>query len=190
MFSHPLFENPIWQAGDLGRPIPPSTHAVSMALPRWQDVVGYEEKRPAVMTRLSSGYPRFLIHPLVRELARQIGGGQACLPFPSLGAAELCAQFIRRAGGAEARIVRQKDLCCVVTTEAGQSALRDFWQHTGLIVSTRQAEAHLSGVCQSPDAPAILRSLRRHRARLRSRRDRARDSARHCARSNCGGGRA
>jgi cystathionine gamma-synthase len=38
---------------------------VSVALPRWQDVVGYEEKRPEVMDRLRCGYPRFVIHPLV-----------------------------------------------------------------------------------------------------------------------------
>ena len=53
-----------------------------MALPRWQDVVGYEEKKPEVVNALTSGYPRFFIHAEVRELARQIGDGQPCLPFP------------------------------------------------------------------------------------------------------------
>ena len=70
-------------ADDVGRPIPNSLHAVSMALPRWRDVVGYEEKRPEVMDRLTSGYPRFLVHPLVLALGRALGGGRPCLPFPS-----------------------------------------------------------------------------------------------------------
>ncbi len=59
-----LLRRPIWQAKDLGLPIPASTHAVSVALPRWEDVVGYEEKRPEVVQRLATGYPRFVIHPL------------------------------------------------------------------------------------------------------------------------------
>ena len=59
MNANQLLSTPIWRAEELGRPIPDSAHAVSMALPRWQDVVGYEEKRPEVMTRLQCGYPRF-----------------------------------------------------------------------------------------------------------------------------------
>ena len=73
MSSCDLCQKPFWQAEELGRPIPDSIHAVSMALPRWQDVAGYEEKRPEVMRRLTSGYPRFVIHPLIQEVARQIG---------------------------------------------------------------------------------------------------------------------
>ncbi len=44
MTDHELFRAPLWQADSLGRPIPDSVHAVSMALPHWDDVVGYEEK--------------------------------------------------------------------------------------------------------------------------------------------------
>ena len=77
----------MWQADRLGQPLPSSPHGVSVALPRWQDVVGYEEKTAAVMERMSSGYPRFVIHPLVQEIARHLGRGQPCLPFPSARAA-------------------------------------------------------------------------------------------------------
>ena len=89
-----LLTNPPWQADDIGRPIPDSVHAVSMALPRWQDVVGYEEKNPAVLSRLTSGYPRFVIHPLVQQMARQLGGW----PFPSARVAQLAAAFVQRSG--------------------------------------------------------------------------------------------
>src|ERR1700736_5742486 len=94
MIADELLDYPFWQVMDLGQPIPASTHAVSVALPRWEDVVGYEEKRPEVVDRLATGYPRFVVHPLVQELGRQIGQGHSCLPFPSRRAAEMAAQFV------------------------------------------------------------------------------------------------
>ena len=53
----------------LGQRIPDSPHAVSCSLPTMRDVIGYEEKDPAVMQHLSSGYPRFVVHPFARQLA-------------------------------------------------------------------------------------------------------------------------
>lgn len=159
-----LFQAPLWRPEDLGRPIPPSTHAVSMALPRWCDVVGYEEKSAEVMTRLTSGYPRFVIHPVVQEVARQIGNGQPCLPFASGRVAQLCARFVHGATGVEARVVSESGLHAVVAGGPGNAALRTFWQHTGLIVTSRQAEAHLAGRKPGPEDGSIRRSLRRQLA--------------------------
>ena len=166
MTAPDLIQAPVYRAEELGRPIPASPHAVSVALPRWQDVVGYEEKKPEVVQALSSGYPRFFIHKLVQELARQIGGGPSCLPFPSARAARLCAQFIERTNGEQARVVAVRGVHGVLTSEAGTSAMRAFWQHTGLIVSTRQAQALLEGRPEPADAPAIRQSLRRQLAEL------------------------
>src|SRR5512136_3076232 len=104
MTARDLSPPPIWRAEDLGRPIPASPHAVSVALPRWQDVVGYEEKKPEVVKALTSGYPRFFIHKEVQELAQRIGNGRACLPFPSLRTARRCAQFIERTCGEQAKV--------------------------------------------------------------------------------------
>jgi cystathionine gamma-synthase len=153
-------QSPRWQAEDLGRPIPDSAHAVSVALPRWQDVVGYEEKKPEVMRRLASGYPRFVIHPLVRELSQQIGRGQPCLPFPSIRTAGMAAAYVRRSSGEKAMAVAQRGVYGVVTTDLGTPGLRAFWQHSGLIVSSRQAEAHLAGRGSRGDDGAVRRSLR------------------------------
>ncbi|HVM48884.1 MAG TPA: PLP-dependent transferase [Candidatus Acidoferrum sp.] len=161
-----LSHEPVWEAEALGRPIPPSPHAVSVALPRWQDVVGYEEKKPEVIGALASGYPRFFIHKVVQELARQLGEGRPCLPFPSLRAARQCAQFIERTSGEQAKVVEGRGVHGVATSDAGTAALRAFWQHTGLIVSTRQAEAHLAGRPESPDHDAVRRFLRRELALL------------------------
>jgi cystathionine gamma-synthase len=164
MSQRDLLREPVWRAEELGRPIPDSVHAVSVALPRWQDVVGYEEKSPEVMARLTCGYPRFVIHPLVQELAGRLGGGRPCLPFPSLSAAAMCAEFIRNQSGAAAQTVARDGVHGVVTTDAGALALKAYWQHTGLIVSTRQAEAILAGHGDTADAADARRSLRRQLA--------------------------
>ncbi len=164
MSARDLYQDPIWQADQLGQPIPASPHAVSVALPRWQDVVGYEEKKPEVVNALTSGYPRFFIHAGVQQLARQIGGSRPCLPFPSLRAARLCAGFIERTSGEQAKVVASRGIHVVVTSEAGTTPLRAFWQHTGLIVSTRRAEAQLAGRAPMAEAEAVCRSLRRQLA--------------------------
>ena len=38
MSPRDLLSEPCWQGADLGHPLPDATHAVSMALPRWQAV--------------------------------------------------------------------------------------------------------------------------------------------------------
>ncbi len=164
MTSRDLLTHPVWRAEELGRALPDSVHAVSMALPRWQDVVGYEEKKPEVLTRLACGYPRFVVHKLVAQVARALASEPHCLPFPSARSAQMCATFIRKHSGADARIVSRDSLHGVVTTDAGSAALKAFWQHTGLIVPTRQAEAILAGRRDTPDAAAVRSSLRQQLA--------------------------
>ena len=83
MSAHALLQTPRWRTEDLGVPLPDSPHAITVAMPRWEDVVGYEEKRLATMERLRTGYPRFLVHPQVRALAETLAPGRPCLPFPS-----------------------------------------------------------------------------------------------------------
>lgn len=158
-----LLQHPLWRGEHLGRALPEGAHSVSVALPRWQDVVGYEEKNPAVVSRLACGYPRFVVHPIVEEVARRLGGGQSCLPLPSRRAAEQCVEFIRRQGG-KAERVTQRGLDGVVTDPTGYPALRAFWQHTGLILSSRQAEAWLAARSDRSDAVDVRRSLRRQLA--------------------------
>lgn len=162
-----LLVNPVWQADELGHPLPDSLHAVSVALPRWQDVVGYEEQSPAVVSRLQCGYPRFVIHRLVQELADFIGRGLPCLPFPSRHAAQLCVVFIHRQSGVEAQVIERDGHFGVTTGAAGYGSLKSFWQHTGLIVSTRRAQSVLKGAgANPPDDQQVRASLRRQLAEL------------------------
>ena len=44
MTERNLLTDPCWSAKDLGEPLPSRPHAVSVALPRWADVIAYEEK--------------------------------------------------------------------------------------------------------------------------------------------------
>ncbi|SPE52846.1 MetB protein [Verrucomicrobia bacterium] len=164
MDLHELFERPLCKAEDLGRPLPDTIHSVSVAMPKWEHVVGYEEKRPEVMAQIKSAYPRFVVHPLVQQLAAQIAPGRVALPFPSARAARQCAEFIRRASGTSTEIIPARGVHVVATTAAGEAALRSFWQHTGLIVSSRQAEALLAGRTDAAEADAVRRSLRRQLA--------------------------
>ena len=56
----------------LGQRIPPSLHAVSCSLPTMAAVRGYEEKNPAITKHLTSGYPRFVVHPFLHQLAAEL----------------------------------------------------------------------------------------------------------------------
>jgi cystathionine gamma-synthase len=165
MSARDLLSNPLWQAADLGRPLPASRHAVSVALPRWRDVVDYEEKSHDVLAKLEGGYPRFVIHPTVEAAAKQIcAGAPNSLPFPSRTVAEQCARFVEKAGE-PARVSQLRDLWSVTSSQNGYALVRAFWQHTGLIVSTRRAEAFLREESGEPASKQdALHSLQCHLA--------------------------
>ena len=164
MSAAELLTRPLWKADALGCALPRSRHAVSVALPRWADVLGYEEKRPEVLERMECGYPRFVIHPLVAELGHRAAAGQPGLVFPSARSAAAAAAYVRRRARLEAAVIPGSgvggDWHFVRTREEGMTALREFWQHTGLIVSSRQAEAALEGRGEPAEAGAVRIALR------------------------------
>jgi cystathionine gamma-synthase len=151
MSQRDLLQEPIWSDAELGVSIPPGKHGISVALPCWRHVVGYEENDPAVVSRLAGGYPRFVIHREVQELARAICPEGPCLPFPSERTARRCVEFIKKATGEAATIHPSNGVFAVATSDAAKGSLKAFWQHTGLIVSTRQAEAALAGRHPTPN---------------------------------------
>lgn len=53
----------------LGDPVPFIEHAISVSLPRWQDVVGYEENSFEVVNKMQTGYPRFFIHKSIQKVS-------------------------------------------------------------------------------------------------------------------------
>jgi cystathionine gamma-synthase len=97
-----------------GNPIPLDEHACSVSLPKWSDVVGYEEGNVAVTSKMVCGYPRFVFHPyvvrlmeVVIEMEKQKGDEHGlscrahddvdCLLLPSYEAACRAHDFLRKA---------------------------------------------------------------------------------------------
>jgi len=53
----------------LGNSIPPDLpHAISVSLPKWEDVVGYEIGEKRVVDKMVTGYPRFFIHKDIQKV--------------------------------------------------------------------------------------------------------------------------
>lgn len=146
-----LLIDPLCKEGDLGSPIPDSDFGVSVCLPRWHHVVGYEEKDPEVMRHFRSGYPRFCCPPAIGSLfeaaEREVAAeGERCLVFPRESHARRCLDFIRsQSGEATGRVVvwRSEGFGVAVFPERAYEIGRKFWRFCGEIVSTRQAVSAL-----------------------------------------------
>lgn len=147
----------------LGNPIPAFTeHAISVSLPKWADNVGYEEGEVRVVDAMQTGYPRFFIHLNIRKLSsilEQKFGTQSerSLLFPSRKTAEACRTFLA-ARDVSARVVQHciSDTLCVFLVlfpEGKFSIAKQFWQHTGLGVSSRLATHILTTLASSASPP-------------------------------------
>ena len=146
-----LITEPMWRPEELGLPIPDSDHAVSVAMPLWEHVIGYEEKVPQVIEKLQCGYPRFLLHPEVVRLNtmagdRLAGEGECSVVFPSTSAAERCATYVSERFGIGSReeAFGWEQLTVVTLPEKGKEAALKFWRFGGEIVSSRMAAAALA----------------------------------------------
>ncbi|MBS0664122.1 MAG: PLP-dependent transferase [Verrucomicrobia bacterium] len=131
----------------LGQRIPASLHAVSCSLPTMRDVRGYEEKDPAVTRHLTSGYPRFVVHPLVQDLAAELSrrqglAGQTLWLTSSTRMADRLAAHL---GAAPVTRVNDAGLAGLAhpTDPALGSRAKTFLQNVGGFLSSRAAEAEL-----------------------------------------------
>jgi cystathionine gamma-synthase len=148
---HDLLTQPLWRAEDLGKPIPDSDHAVSVAMPLWAHAVGYEEGDPQVIDKLACGYPRFVYHPRIVELMavcadRFAGAGEVCLPLPCRSAAEAACDYIERKGAGPARVepFGVHDIHVVVAPGGAAAQIKAYWQHVGRTVSSRLAQSAIN----------------------------------------------
>ncbi|MDR1010836.1 MAG: PLP-dependent transferase [Opitutaceae bacterium] len=131
----------------LGRRIPDSLHGVSFSLPTMRDVIGYEERDPEVVRHITSGYPRFVQHPLLRQAAEHmvralhLEGRRIWTTASIRAAAELCRQL----APAAAQVVTHGGLTGVAFPEDDDiySRAKTFLQHTGTLLSSREAEDYL-----------------------------------------------
>ncbi len=145
-----LLIDPFWEAKDLGQAIPQSPHAVSVALPRWEDVIAYEEKDPDCINVLQSIYPRFGLTPLIKEIAEkaiQLQGGNthSSWPYPNIQTATKAEEFCKQMNTkAETNIQEIAGLQCLIVDINTTRTAKAFWQHTGLGASSRQAAIALN----------------------------------------------
>lgn len=152
----------------LGEPLPNSPHAVSVSLPKWDDVIGYEEKEPRVINALKSGYPRFVYQPAVQKLFKSCEEkfakeGEFCLAFPSASSAKKCIEFV----GTEGTInpYGQQGVYVVSLPNDSKESAKTFWQHSGFVISTRQAESLLKDE-KHPPANEEKQKIKKHIAKL------------------------
>ncbi len=134
----------------LGARIPDSAHAVSCSLPTLRDVRGYEEKDPAVTGHLTSGYPRFVVHPFACQLAEHLIETHPALRGHSLwlvsSARMARALYIHLNDAGTGRAVLDVDgVHGVSHPDSGAIAARakTFLQNVGGFMSSRQAEDEL-----------------------------------------------
>ncbi|KAG1729260.1 pyridoxal phosphate-dependent transferase [Suillus lakei] len=147
----------------LGSAVPPFTqHAISVSLPTWADNVGYEEGEKRVVDAMVSGYPRFFIH---LSIEKKFGvPNEKCLLCPSKKIADRCRSFmLDRASLAgtptHVRLVQYHicpedtpllslqptvELHIVLFPADAWPFAKQFWQHTGLGISSRLADYCLS----------------------------------------------
>lgn len=153
-----LLNNPLCRAEDLGIPIPPSPYGVSVCLPLWEHVIGYEEKDPRVVSKFQSGYPRFFVPPLIASLISAMEkqyakDGERVLVFPRRIHAERCIAFVQRNGGGHGRVVEHgpEALGVAIFPATSYDIARRYWRFCGEIVSARQAEHALGSASVSKE---------------------------------------
>jgi cystathionine beta-lyase/cystathionine gamma-synthase len=131
----------------LGQRIPPSIHGVSCSLPTMQDVIGYEERNPDVLRHLTSGYPRFVLHPLVKQLAecfrRDLGLDDEVVWLTS--SARVADELAKELGAGPSTCRSHEGLPVLVHAASAELYQRAklFLQNTGGFLSSRAAEDHL-----------------------------------------------
>lgn len=143
-----LLTEPLWHPEDLGKPIADSPHAVSVCLPLWEHVVGYEEGDEGVVDAMWCGYPRFVMHPKLEELHCKLlsdhgNEGEACLSFRDVEAALRCKEFIK--GKGRVLEIPESRMAALFFAEKEFKKACIYRRHTGELVSSRQAQAYLQG---------------------------------------------
>ncbi|CAG8950865.1 hypothetical protein HYFRA_00003082 [Hymenoscyphus fraxineus] len=153
---------------ELGDSIPsltPHNQGTSVSLPTWDDNVGYEEGKERVLSKMTTGYPRFFIHKSIAAFAEDIVNkhgkpGQSAMLFPTHRTARGCVKFMLQKESSIS--INQLEIFGLVLDKSKQipdslsklspsiSAVvfpqelfpvaKQYWQHSGDGVSSRRAE--------------------------------------------------
>ncbi len=165
-----LLSSPRWKAEHLGLPMPDSIHAVSACLPLWDHNIKYEEGDSEVVSKLQAAYPRFCLHPFVRQLCREIFGAESSgLIFPGRRSAERALAYVKSRGVLNASLVPLPDQPFVGVSVSPDDfpKLKEYWQHAGEVISSRGADLAIRGEQISCSETSARLTLRRRLAELR-----------------------
>ena len=150
------------QRFQLGEPVPNTPHSVVSNIPTLADVCAYEEKDPRVQRAMKQGYPRFVRHHWVQALTRAVmesSGLDADAFFAvlvyhsetllatvqSLDPNVQCRAIASDVFGTESYL-----LYVNVYRFDSVKQLRAFVQHTGIEISSRNAEVGLKSMGELP----------------------------------------
>ncbi|MDB6094269.1 MAG: Cys/Met metabolism pyridoxal-phosphate-dependent protein [Verrucomicrobia bacterium] len=145
--SQPFVIMPAFAHLPLGQRIPRSIHAVSCSLPSMRDVRGYEEKDPAVVKHMTSGYPRFVVHPFLAQLADEVARhhGLIAQKVWMVSSATMARRLAAHLGEANVIQIADGGAHSVAHPQSAEIAARakSFLQHLGGFMSSRNAEDQL-----------------------------------------------
>lgn len=122
-------------------------HAVSVSMPQLQDVIDYEEQTPEILEKIKSAYPRFIMHPYLKLLAKhikekyKINAGYEIVLLSSQKAVDVVSSkyFIHNK-------IEINEPFGVILVRDGTTQLQKvlkFIQHVGYNLSSRLAEDYL-----------------------------------------------
>lgn len=125
-------------------------HAVSVSMPALQDVIDYEELEPTVLEKIKSGYPRFILHPYLKQVATflkkkyEISDAYEVVVVSSKEAVEIISDtfFIHN----KIDINEPFGVILVIKGTCQLQKVLTFIQHVGCNLSSRFAEDYLFDV--------------------------------------------
>ena len=142
----------------LGQRIPASLHGVSASLPTMRDVIGYEEKNPEVTQHMTSGYPRFVVHPYAKRAGAHLLSTLGLTGHAIwLTASVRSAEQLRLHLGEPATLLPPSAALTGVTfpeDAALSSRAKTLLQHLGAFLSSREAEDYLLRIGELDPAEA------------------------------------
>jgi cystathionine gamma-synthase len=141
-----------------GTKVPDSIHAVSVSMPTLRDIIGYEEKHPETLSKIVTGYPRFVTHPYILKIQERLNKefalkARQILILSSVKAAKALCSFAEIAPN---KVIEYKNITGVVLPEDKTKIekAQAFLQHTGTGISSRWAEDILREEGILPDVQA------------------------------------
>lgn len=121
-------------------------HAVSVSLPQLSDVIGYEEKRTETLSRLKSGYPRFVAHSYIaRILDYNRDTKKINTPQFIVSSKKAANWIVQKFSIQNFEIIEDEGITTLVISDLKdlEKEILSFIQHTGCLASSRMAEDFL-----------------------------------------------